>query len=195
MLQNFTYALPLRDYSDHDLLQFYSLNGTGMGGLFVIAETGNQNPVLTAGRYTNTSVGAAYEGTTSLRYENPRKVRLAGSGDNQYKVLGLMLFGTVETDGNGQRLILNPNLAKEIGCVYSGQTTPIASAGYFRLQFGASTGIPIPGFVGIIHNTQPGKIAYVDSANVSDKSLIVCKVLSSSGSAFGGYADVQLTLG
>ena len=89
MLENYTYALPLRDYSEHDVLQFYSLNGTGMGGLFVVAETGNQDPVLTAGQYSSASVGASYAGTVSLRYENPRKVKFASSGHNAYKVLGL----------------------------------------------------------------------------------------------------------
>lgn len=195
MLQNFTYALPLRDYSDHDLLQFYSLNGTGMGGLFVVAETGNQDPVGTAGRFApNTAVGATYDGTLSLRYENPRKVKLAASGDDSFKVIGLMLYGTVEYDNNGQKLILNPHLSKELGCVYSGQTTPIATDGTFRLTFGASEGVPVPGKVAVIHNTAPGKISYVDAASVTNKSLIVAKVLSSSGKAFGGYADIQLTL-
>ena len=107
-------------------------------------------------------------------------------------MLGLTLYGTVEADANGQKLILNPQLAKELGVVYSGQTTPIATDGQFRLQFGASIGTPIPGYVGVIRNG--GKVAYVDESTVTDKSLIVCKVLSSSGSAFGGYADIKLTL-
>lgn len=194
MLQNFTDLLPLRAVSEHDLIQMYSLNGTGIGGRFVTCETGNQDPILTAGQYSNQDVGGSYAGTFSKRYENPRKVRYSLSGESRFQILGLMLHGTVETDANGQRLILNTNLKDELGVVYSGETTPIALNGYFRIKGTAYTGQPLPGYAAIPHNTNPGCVAFLPYASVTDKNLIVAKVLSASGSAFGGYADILLTL-
>lgn len=196
MLNNYTDLLPFQSTAiEQDVLQLYSLNRTGVGGRFVVAETGNQNPVLTAGQFSATSVGASYTNTVSLRYENPRKVRYAASGDTKGQIVGLMLYGTVETDNNGQRLILNPNLAKELGVVYSGQTTPIATQGMFTLKKPAYTNTPIPGYVGVISAEGEGKVSFLaPSAAVYSSGLNVCKVLSTSGSAFDGYVQIKLTL-
>lgn len=194
MLTNYTDLLPLRDYSEHSVLPFYSLNGTGVGGRFVVLETGQNSPADSVGKYTNSSVGASYAGTISYRYENPRKYKFATSGQG-LEVIGLSLYGTVETDANGQKIILEPALEHELGVVSSGKSSPIATQGYFRLKSSAYTGTPIPGYVGVIHNTEPGKVAFVAASSVSDKSLVVCKVISSSGNGFGGgYADILLAL-
>lgn len=196
MLQNYTDLLPLRDYTEHSILPFYSLNGTGVGGRFVVLETGQQDPALSAGRYSNASAGASYTNTVNLRYENPRKYRFAQSGEG-LQVIGLSLYGTVETDTNGQKILLDPTIAKELGVVISGQSSPIATAGYFRLKNSAYAGTPIPGYVGVIHDTQAGKVNFLAPSAVTDKSLVVCKVLSTSGTALNGgygYVDVLLTL-
>lgn len=194
MLQNYTDLLPFRNVPESDILQMYSFNGTGIGGRFVTCETGFQDPINTAGNYSSTPVGAAYAGTTSLRYENQRKVRYSLSGESRFQILGLMMHGTVETDSNGQRVILNTWLKDELGVVYSGETTPIAVNGYFRIKSTAYSGQPIAGYAAVPHNTNPGQVAFLPYASVTDKNLIIAKVLSNSGSAFGGYADILLTL-
>jgi len=194
MLQNFSNLLPYRDYSEHDVLNMYSLDTTGLGGKFVKFITGQNNPELGGGQYSNTNVGASYAGTYSKRYENPRKVSLATSGNTKGEVAGLMLYGTVEYSNNLQPLVLEPQLCKELGVVVSGQTTPIATAGYFRIKSDSYTNTPFPGYIGVISDVA-GKVAFVPpSTAVYASGLGVCKVLSTSGSAFGGYADVQLTI-
>ncbi len=195
MLDNYTHLLPFRSTDiENDVIQMYSLNGTGMAGLFVVAETGNNNPELSAGRFAG-AFAASYPGTVSNVWELPRKVRYAASGDNKYKVLGLLLTPTITQDNNGLLSKYDLNRMKaELGIVSSGEAVLIATDGHFRLRGSAYAGTPLPGYVGVINNTQPGKITFVDSAAVVDKSLIVCKALSSSGSAFGGYVDVKLTL-
>lgn len=192
MLQNYTDLLPLRGYSEHDVLPFYSQNGTGVGGRFVVLETGNNSPTTFAGFAG--SVGQTITNTFSPRFENPRKFRLATSGDGM-NVIGMTLYGTIETDANGQKIKLEPELKKELGIVTSGESSPIAFGGYFRLKSSAYSGIPLPGHVGTIHNTEPGKVAFAAASTISDKSLVVCKVISSSGNGFGGgYADILLAL-
>jgi hypothetical protein len=193
MLQNFSDLLPFRDYDEHDIVNFYSLDQTGVGGRFVSFLTGNNSPEQTAGNYSATPVGASYAGAYSMRYENPRKVTLSASGDTKGVVLGLSLYGTVEYDNNGQKLILNPDLKKELGVVCSGESIPVATNGYFRIKSTAYTNTPIPGYVAVIAGA--GKVAFVaPSAAVFSSGLNVGKVLSTSGSAFGGYADIKLTL-
>lgn len=193
MLQNFTDLLPFRQYDEHDVINAYSTDQTGVGGRFVTFLTGNNSPELSAGNFAAASVGASYAGTISRRYENPRKVKLSASGDTKGAVVGLTLYGTVEYDANGQKLILTPALSAELGVVNSGQTTPIATDGVFRIRSTAYTNTPIPGYIGVIAGD--GKVAFLPpSTALYSSGLAVCKVLSSSGSAFGGYADIKLTV-
>lgn len=195
MLQNYNDLLPFRSYSEHDVIQMYSLDQTGVGGRFVTFLTGKNSPELSIGNYTSASVGASYAGTYSFRNENPRKVKLAASGDSKAQVVGITLYGTVETDANGQKIILNKNLKDELGVVMSGETVPIATAGHFRLKSTAYTNTPFPGYVGVISDAGAGKVAFIaPSTAIYSSGLAVCKVLSTSGSAFGGYADIKLTL-
>lgn len=195
MLNNYTNLLPYRDYSEHSVLNMYSLNGTGVGGLFVTFETGQQDPALSAGQYSATNVGASYAGTWSKRYENPRKVKYSAAEDTKGAVAGLMLYGTAEYDNNGNRLILDPKVRNdELGVVNSGQTTPIATQGQFSIKSDAYINTPYPGYLGVIAGT--GKLRFVaPDIGYYQSGLAVCKVLSTSGNAFGGYCDIQLTLG
>lgn len=198
MLINFTDLLPFRQYTEFDVLNVYSLDQTGVGGRFVVAHTGNNSPDDSAGDFAAATPGYNYGGVTNLRYENKRKVRLAQGSDNKWTVVGLTLYGTVETDENGQKILFHPERQKELGVVYSGQTVPIATDGVFRLKSTAYVGTPLPGNVGIL--TGDGRVNFItlSAGNLSSGTFnnqIVCKVLSSSGVGFGGgYADVKLTL-
>lgn len=195
MLKNFTDLLPFRGYDEHDVINFYSLDQTGVGGRFVTLLTGKNNPELSAGAFSSASVGASYAGTVSLRYENPRKVKYSVSGDSKSQVLGIALYGTAEYDDNGQKLILNPSISAELGVVNSGQSIPVATAGHFRVKSSAYTNAPFPGYVGVISDANAGKLAFFPASTaIYSSGLAVCKVLSTSGSAFGGYADIKLTL-
>lgn len=198
MLINYTDLLPFRQYSDFDVIQMYSADQTGVGGRFVVAHTGNSSPEDGGGDFAAATPGYNYAGVTNLRYENKRKVRLAQATDNKFSVLGLTLYGTVEFDENGQKIILNPHCQAELGVLYSGQTTPIATDGVFRLKNTAYAGTPLPGSVGLL--TGDGKVNFASlsagqASSGTFNHLIVCKVLSSSGIGFGGgYADIKLML-
>ena len=192
MLNIFNDLLPFRQTSESDVINFYSLNGTGVGGRFVSFETGQQDPALSAGDFAASTPGFNYAGVQNLRYEQPRKVRFAASGDTRYAVAGLSLNGTVEFDENGNKVLFRPDVQKEKQIVPSGGTIPIATEGLFTLRSTAYTNAPIPGYVGVIADSF-GRVAFFPpSASIIGSGLAVCKVISTSGSAFGGYAQIQV---
>lgn len=193
---NNTYVdiLPFKQENPWGVLNFYSMDQTGVGGRFVTLLTGNQDPALSAGEFAASSPGASYDGAISLRYEQPRKVKYAASGDTKYAVAGLVLDATVEFDENGQKVLFHPEVQKEKQIVPSGVATRLATEGVYTLKANAYTNTPIPGYVGVIAGTE-GKVAFLPpSAAIIGSGLDVCKVLSTPGSAFGGYAQIQLTL-
>jgi hypothetical protein len=194
---NYTYTdlLGFQIQSPHSIINFYSLNGTGVAGRFVSFETGNQDPEMSAGDFSASTPGAAFDGAISLRYEQPRKVKYAASGETKYSVAGLLLDATVEFDENGQKVLFHPEVQKEKQIVPSGVAVRIATEGVYNIKSNAYTNTPIPGFVGVISNANGGRLAFVPpSAAVIGSGLDVCKVLSTSGTSFGGYAQIQLTL-
>jgi hypothetical protein len=208
MIQNFTDVLPFTQYSPADEVAMYSLNGiSGMGGRFVVLETGNNNPELSAGDYSAATPGYNYAGLTNLRYENKRKFKYATSGATRYNTLGLVLYGTTEFDKNDLKLIMNPHRKVELGVVYSGETNNVLTDGIVRLRSTAYSGIPIPGYVAVINPvSNDGGVMIVDPASLAATGVtspfvplfqhVVAKVISSSGTAgsFGGYADFKLML-
>lgn len=199
MIQNYSDVLPLRIYSPADELAFYSLNGTGVGGRFVVLETGNNNPELSAGDWSNATPGYNYQGVTNLRYENKRKFKYAPSGSTRFATLGVVLYGTVESDSNELKLLAFPNRKDELMVVVSGETNNVLTDGVLRLKSSAYIGTPVPGHVAIVGTD--GKLSIVDPAALTatgavNHTHIVAKVISQSGTAasFGGYADFKLML-
>jgi hypothetical protein len=199
MLNIYNDLLPFRQEAAHAVINFYSLNGTGVGGRFVTLETGNQDPAESSAVLAGSTPGFAYEGVTNQRWETPRKVRFAASGDTRFSVLGLSLNGTVEYDENGNKVLFNKYVQDEKQIVPSGYTIPIGTDGVYTLKSSAYNNTPIPGYVGVIDGTA-GKVSFFDPSTAIAGAYIasgraVCKVLSTSGSAFGGYAQIKLTLG
>lgn len=204
MIQNFSDVLPFRINAPHDEIALYSLNGaTGMGGRFVVLETGQNSPADGAGDFSAATPGFNYEGLTNLRYENKRKFKYAPSGSTRYNTLGVVLYGTVENDKNDLKLLFNPHRKDELMVVVSGETNNILTDGVLRLRSTAYSGIPIPGYVAVISNGGDGKLQIVDPSTITASSTphnfshVVAKVISSSGTAasFGpGYADFKLML-
>src|SRR4051812_35199269 len=108
MLYPFTRLLPFRTIDQVDILQMYSLDGTGVGGKVVIFETGNQDPLQSAGQFSSTNPGFTPQGVTNPRYELKRKVTSAVGNAVKHQVAGITLNGTIEVDENGQKIIFNP---------------------------------------------------------------------------------------
>jgi len=197
LTNTFTNLLPFQIQSPHSIVNFYSFNGTGKAGLFATFETGNQDPALSAGDFAASSPGLSYEGAISLRYENPRKVKYSSYGDTKFGVAGLILDATVEYDEHGRKVVLLDGPYKaEKQIVSSGESIRLATDGVYTLKQAAYVGTPFPGYVGVATGTA-GQITFVSPAAAAPyitSGLGLCKVLSTSGSAFGGYAQVQLTL-
>ena len=181
----------------HSIVNFYSFNGTGLAGRFASFETGNQDPALTAGDFSAATPGLSYAGAISLRYENPRKVKYAAYGDLKHQVAGLILDATIEEDEHGRKVyLLDGPYKAEKQIVSSGESIRLATDGIFTLKSNAYAATPFPGYVGIVTGTE-GKLTFVSPATAQPyvgSGLAVAKVLSTSGSAFGGYAQIQLTL-
>ena len=186
--------LPFRQENPYSVLNMFSLNGTGVGGRFVVIETGNQSPDLSAGDFSDSTPGYDYAGVTNVRYENPRKVKYAASGAFKDQVVGLLLNGTAEYDENGNKLLFNKQVQTEKQVVVSGMTVPIATEGVYRLTANAFSGAPLIGQVGYVSNGGEGKLQFAD-ASAALAPYAVCKVLSNTGNMGGvAYVDVKLTL-
>lgn len=196
MLNIYNDLLPFRQEAPHAVINLFSQNGTGVGGRFVALETGNQDPADSSATLAASTPGYAYANVTNQRWETPRKFRYAAAGDTKFAVLGLSLNGTVEYDENGNKVLFNEQTQVEKQIVPSGYTVPVSTDGVYTLKSSAYFGTPIPGYVGIVTGTA-GQVVFASAASVGNyigSGLAVCKVLSSSGSAFGGYAQVKLTL-
>ena len=210
MQLNFTDVYPFTQYDPTDEVVLYSLNGTGMGGRFVVLETGNQDPANTAGNYIAATPGYNYPLVTNLRYENPRKVKLMPSGALRHQVLGITLYGTAEYDQNGQKLILNPYRKTELGVVVSGESVNVLTDGIVRLKYTAYSGTPIPGYVAVASNAGDGTVQLYDptlfttwtgaqgsapAAFFPSFQHVIAKVISTSGTAlYGAFTDFKLML-
>ena len=205
---------PFRQHSPHEVIKLFSLDGTGMNGLFVALETGNSAPLDSDGAFSTTAPGATFTYTTSVRYVNKRFVRPANSGDYTWNCAGVTLLNVQEYDQHGNKLVLQPmSRWDELGCVPSGYTVPLLTRGIIDLSLKAVQGAPLPGYVGVLtgalNGATAGTIAAVDpatlcpvasdlgtianylmSGRLSDR--IVGHFLSSSGSAFGGHVQFHL---
>ena len=196
MLNIYNDLLPFRQEAAHAVINLYSLDQTGVGGRFVTVVTGQQDPAESSAVLAGSTPGYNYAGTTNYRWETPRKVRYAASGDTKFEVLGLALNGTVEYDENGLKVLFNEQVQTDKQIVPSGSTIPIGTDGIYTLRSSAHNNTPIPGYVGVIDGTN-GKVSFLPKAAAAGhiaSGLGVCKVLSTSGSAFGGYAQIKLTL-
>jgi len=123
----------LRDYSEHDVINLYTLNEDAIGVAGVT--NGHFVQIETASGWMNTDelnmIGAAgldYGNTESQRYGVNAKVKLANATS---PVLGMMLYDCKETDENGEKLLYNPRKAAEMGVTISGQASPIVTKGVF----------------------------------------------------------------
>jgi hypothetical protein len=187
--------LPYRDYDEHEVINLFALNNTGVAGLLVTPSVFNPD---SGDGYSSVAVGATYGNTLSNRYESKAKVALSASGDTKFKVLGIMLKDTREVDENGEKLLYHPELATKMNCVISGQNTPILRRGLVTLGAGAYDGVPTIGSVGLISNSGNGKIfaalpsALPASGYTSDS--IVGKFISTPSTKLGGYALFLLDL-
>ncbi len=164
--------LPFRQYSDHDVVNMYSIinsdvldstTGTGAGdaGVFVKVSDGNfdNDPVT---YQTNAYLGNTsypFLGTTEMYPEVNLKVTGATSGDYP---LGMTLYQTAKNDENGEKLLYNPQKQEELQAMLPGQAVPIATKGIFTLSTAAfDAPLPSVGDGITISHTTAGKVSGV----------------------------------
>ncbi len=192
--------MPNIQYSQSEVLQFFTMGATGLAGQFVSVVTGNQNPENADG-YTSNNVGAGYVNITSNRYAVNRTVLPSAAGDTKYNCVGVTLMTTAEFDENGNKLVLQPDYyAEERGFVTSGQAVPILSRGIVMLKQNCYVGTPIPGYVGLITGggqilvQNPATLPHNTGLFVDFHDSIAGRFLSTTGFNFGGYAQFKLEL-
>lgn len=190
--------LPFRQYSESDVLNIFSSDVTGLNGMLVaITNNGNQDPSTSAGAYANRAPnGYAVTNVGNYAYQNARKVRPAAVTDTRSNVLGVTLHTTATVDENGNLLVNQPyDKTIERGFVQTGFTVPILTRGVITVKLANIGGTPVPGFAATIGTG--GQFAVGNPADlvvIGTGTRIVGKYLSTSGSAFGGYAQIKLEL-
>lgn len=180
--------LPFRQYSDHDVVNMYSVldfdvldsttgSGAGDAGVFVKVADGNfdNDPVT---YQTNSYLGNTnypFLGTTEMYPEVNIKVTGAKGEDH---AIGMTLYQTAKNDENGEKLLYNPQKQEELQAMLPGQAVPIATKGIFTLSSAAFDG-PItsyaPGNRIKLSATTAGKVtgfATVSAATVTTGDLV-----------------------
>mgnify|MGYP003135964336 FL=1 len=142
--------LPFRQYSDHDVINLYSVigsdvldsttdTGAGDAGVFVKVSDGDfdKEPVE---YQTNSYLGDSsypFLGTTKMYPEV--NLKITGAKDEDHAI-GMTLLQTAKNDENGEKLLYNPTKQAELQAVLPGQAVPVATKGIFTLTSGAFEG-------------------------------------------------------
>ncbi len=184
--------LPFRQINDNDIVNQFSLRGTGEAGLLVAVEAGNMD-AQTDWDFTN-SPGATYTRVSSFNNVTKTTVRQSTSGDNKYTILGFTLFNVAEFDENGEKYRYYKQKATENTVILSGNTVPVLTKGLLTLASGAYNGTPAVGNVIIPSNSVSGSVDVLPYASVSNKDQIIGKVIGT-GARQGGYAMVLFNAG
>ncbi len=184
--------LPFRQINDNDIVNQYSLVGTGEAGLVVSVSNGNMD-AQTDWDYTNFP-GAQFNRVSSFINKTTTTVAQATSGQTKYQVLGVTLFNVAEFDENGEKYRYYKQKATENNVILSGQTVPVLTKGLLTLASGAYNGTPAIGSVITVSDTTAGTFDVKAYSAVSNKDQILGKVIGT-GFRQGGYAMVLFNAG
>ena len=138
MANTISRLLPFRQYSEQEVINFYSLDAaTGEAGSLVRVSSANLD--LDPIQYTTRGDANAYLNTlahaSSLYPAVPYKVtKVTGTGDFLTGALGIMLRDVRTVDENGQNLLYYPEKKAELQCVVSGEAVPVAAKGVFTFS-------------------------------------------------------------
>ncbi len=197
-----TNLLPNRDFDQHEVLPYFALNQTGLGGQLVTFITGAQDPIQSEG-YGSQAVAAPYVNIWSTLYTVNRRVRPSTAGDTKWEVAGLTLYTTALRDENGNLLLNIPDeVAAARSFVKTGQAVPIVKRGQFTAflsQFNGTT--PVAGYPLIVSGVA-GSWACVPPSYATGSSvapLVVGRCISSTGTyngvgTLGGFAQIEVAL-
>jgi hypothetical protein len=118
---------PFRDYSEHEVINLFALEGEGNKGMFVTAQ-GNGFDLSSGPAFGDDSF---IDGTISARFSVASKVVPATAGLEPAKVLGMTLKDVRSVDENGYPLKFEPRKAAERDLIISGEAVPVVKRGVF----------------------------------------------------------------
>lgn len=176
---------PLRDYSEHDVVNFFSLNElTGAKGS-IVKIVGNGFISDSNKGIASDLASIASNDAYSPRYEVTAKVGFAGASEVQ-KPFGMMLYDVKEVNQFGYPLLYDKQRKLEAQAVVSGDAVPIVRKGIFLVK--PDSGTPAAG-------------SGIAPAAGGAAKVVDLKVAAQSSGAFGeflgtadtdGYALVSL---
>jgi len=198
--------LPYRDYSEHDVLNLFSLdvdesadtltewveavNGKWDSGVVVKVKTGELPGDLPGGlsehasgeklrKYLGDSPTSAHIGYNAYPY-NGMTVEPAGAGE---VAVGITLRETLAYDENGEKLLYYKQKLDEAQAVLPGQTVPVLTRGLVLLDSNAVTGNPDIGAqleVGadgtLVADTEAGNALVATVVAKSGSDKFLCKI-------------------
>ena len=198
--------LPYRDYSEHDVLNLFSLDtsaeaagfagwteaasGDHDSGVVVKVKTGELPGDLPGGlsehasgeklrKYLGDSPTSAHIGYNAYPY-NGMTVEPAGAGE---VAVGITLRETLAYDENGEKLLYYKQKLDEAQAVLPGQTVPVLTRGLVLLDSNAVTGNPDIGAqleVGadgtLVADTEAGNALVATVVAKSGSDKFLCKI-------------------
>ncbi len=169
---------PFRDYDEHDVLNLFSYDTTGLNAGSINITKGSLVKIATGWKNYDSGVdlGGGIEfiggaGTlqptnvVSQRYGVTAKVVVSNTGETP---IGMTLFDVRDADENGELLKYYPRKAAEMQAVIPGQAVPVVTRGVFLVQ-------------GVLGSPSAGGTAYAGGTG---------QITSSTGSA--GIANVAI---
>lgn len=118
---------PFRDYSEHEVINLFALQGESNKGTFVTAAASGFD--LSAP--SDFGDDSFIDGAISARFNVANKVVAAPSGTAPAMVLGMTLKDVRSVDENGYPLKFEPRKAAERDVVISGEAVPVVKRGVF----------------------------------------------------------------
>jgi hypothetical protein len=115
---------PFRDYSEHDVVNLYSLYGSAPINAGTLVQIYNDGVHSFQGLNNMSS----FDNTISALFESVGKVKILENFDDTLP-LGVLLKDVREYDENGEYLLHNPRKLAELDCVLPHQTVPVLTKG------------------------------------------------------------------
>ena len=155
---------PFRDYDEHDVLNLFAYDTTGLTAGSINVTKGVLVKVATGWKNYDSGVelggGLEYIGgagtlqpanVVSQRYGVTAKVVASSTGETP---IGMTLFDVRDADENGELLKYYPRKAAEMQAVIPGQAVPVVTRGIFLVQSVGGTpaagGVAYAGITGTI---------------------------------------------
>ena len=177
---------PFRDYSEHEVINLFALQGESNKGTFVTADA-NGFDLSSEAAFSDDSF---IDGTVSARFNVASKVKAAPSGTAPAMVLGMTLKDVKSVDENGYPLKFEPRKAAERDLVISGEAVPVVKRGVFLYSGVSEAGGATCGFGSglAISDANDGSLKVVAAGS----SLAVAKALGPKDSNGFVLIDIKL---